>query len=41
MEKLLKSLYQEGVIQTELVYNSMLQIDRADFTNNAYEDRYS
>ena len=39
MENLLKHLQLEGIIRTQKVYNSMLQVDRADFTlSSPYSD---
>ena len=35
MERLLTNLKYENIIKTEKVYNSMLQVDRADFTSHS------
>ncbi len=38
METLLQSLIKADVIHSQRVYDSMLQVDRKDFTTNPYED---
>ena len=40
MERLLKSLMNEGVIKSSRVYNAMLQVDRGEFVeHDPYYDR--
>jgi hypothetical protein len=36
MEPLLSSLSMKGYIKSDIVYNSMLQVDRGDFTESKY-----